>query len=282
MANTFAGERGGAEHGEDARPVAVLVRVEIRERDRAPLPPLDVAEPFAIGSGADARVRLPPASGARAEHVRVGDGRWVRFDGEAGDVAGGAIFELGDYRVTIAPAPAGAVASPPQRTASLARELLRGLLGDGGAPTLTVERGPIAGATRALAPPESTLVVGRGDEAGWVIDDRDLSRTHAEIRRGWDGARVVDLGSKNGTRVDGTPVGDGGAELADGALVELGNVALRFRDPADRALHDRAPRTSSPPARAPTPVYAATWPFYAALAIAALAVAALAWIVTAA
>jgi hypothetical protein len=261
-----------------------LVRVDIRERGRPPLPALDVAEPFAIGSGANARVRLPAASGARDEHVRVGEGRWVRFDGEAGEVDGGATFELGDYRVAIAPAPANAIASPPQRTASLARELLRGLLGDGAAPSLAVERGPNAGATRALAPPESTLVVGRGDEAGWVIDDRDLSRAHAEIRRGWDGTRVVDLGSKNGTHVDGARVGDGGTELVDGALVELGNVALRFRDPAERAMHDRPQRTTTPPpaTRPAPPARAATWPFYTALAIAALATAALAWLVAAA
>jgi hypothetical protein len=256
----------------------MIVRVEVSEAGRAPLPAIDVDEPVVIGSGASARVRLPAASGARAEHVRIAGGRWRDGDrdGELGD---GATFEIGDYRVRVAPAPAGAVAAPPQRTESLARELLRGLLGDGGAPTLVVERGPIAGASRALAPPESTLVIGRGDEAGWVIDDGDLSRAHSEIRRGWDGTRVVDLGSKNGTTVDGARVGAGGAELHDGAVIALGNVALVFRDPAERHLRgDAAPRHR--PAEPTSAGRASAWPFYVAVAICVAALAALAWIVT--
>ena len=252
----------------------MIVRVEVSEGERPPLPAVDVAEPFAIGSGADARVRLPAASGARAAHVRVDGGRWHRHDGASGELP--VEIVIGSYRVRVAPAPVGAVAASPQRTASLARELLRGLLGDAGAPTLVVERGPIAGAVRALAAPESALVIGRGDEAGWVIDDVDLSRAHAEIRRGWDGARVVDLGSKNGTTLDGARVDADGAELHDGALVELGNLALRFRDPAEHHLRGAAP--TPPRAPPPPPAHASAWPFYAALAIAELALAALAWV----
>lgn len=118
---------------------------------------------------------------------------------------------------------------------------MRGLLGAGAAPTLQIERGPSGGATRAL-PPEAALVIGRGDEAGWVILDEDLSRTHAEIRRGWDGVSVRDLGSKNGTRVEGAVVGPAGVELHDGARIELRNVELVFRDPAERHLRGGARR----------------------------------------
>lgn len=47
------------------------------------------------------------------------------------------------------------------------------------------------------------LVVGRGGEADLVIDDASVSRAHARI--GYDGARwsIQDLGSRNGTYVDG-------------------------------------------------------------------------------
>jgi predicted component of type VI protein secretion system len=133
-----------------------------------------------------------------------------------------------------------------------------------------VGRGPHAGAERTLAPPESMLVIGRGDEAGGVIVDADLSKRHAEIRRGWDGIRIVDLGSKNGTRVDGERVRD--AVLHDGALVELGPLALRFRDPAERHLGGAAP------ARTPAPLRRSPVVFYAALAIMMLALAGMAWV----
>jgi hypothetical protein len=256
-----------------------VIRVHISEVGQpsagAPnqLPPIDIADAaFVIGSAPTARVRLPAAS-ARAEHVRIAGATWRTADG-SGAIGDGVELAIGSYRVRIAPSPPGAVAAPPQRTESLARELMRNLLGTGGAPTLEVERGVVAGAKRMLAPPESALVIGRGDDAGWVIDDRDLSKRHAEVRRGWDGTRLVDLDSKNGTRLDGAAIRE--AELRDGALVELGNLALRYRDPAERHLRASAqPAAPELPAPAPrgNPLV-----FYAALAVAAAALAAIAWL----
>ena len=125
------------------------------------------------------------------------------------------------------------------------------------------------------------LVIGRGDDAGWVILDGDLSKTHAEIRRGWDGVRVIDLESKNGTKLDGVAVGD--AELRDGALIELGNVRLRFRDPAERHLRGEAPDAPRPTPipSPPTAVRGNPIAFYVAIAIMVLAIAGLIWVVTA-
>ncbi len=234
-----------------------MLRVVVSEQGREALPPVDVEGDFAIGSGPDARIRLPSGVG--------------RIDVRAADVGDGKTFELGAYRVHVAPAPAGAVAASPQRTESLARELVRAMLGSDAAPTLEIARGKLAGAKRVLAPPESTLVIGRGDEAGWIIDDKDLSRAHAEIRRGWEGVRAVDLGSKNGTRVDGEKVKQ--AELHDGALIELGELALRYRDPAERHLRgevvERRPSTTST---------STSTLFYVAVGIAVIAVAGLVWI----
>jgi len=219
-----------------------MLRVEVKEGDHEPLPPVDLDDAsFVIGSAPDARVRLPGIA-AQPEHVRVENGKWRDLvSGDDGTIGEGVTIELGTFKVKICPAPERAVAAPPQRTESLARELLRGLLGDGAAPSLEIERGPHVGATRRLAPPESTLVIGRGDEANWILVDEDLSRTHAEIRRGWDGTRIVDLFSKNGSRVDGVVVGAGGTPLRDGQLIELGKVAFRFRDPADRHFGVKAP-----------------------------------------
>jgi len=228
-----------------------VLRVVVSEEGREALPAVDVEGDFVVGSAGDARIRLPEGGPV---HVR------------AADVGAGKTYELGRYRVRVEPAPAGAVAASPQRTESLARELVRAMLGANAAPILEIERGKLAGAKRALAPPESVLVIGRGDEAGWIVDDGDLSRAHAEVRRGWDGARVKDLGSKNGTKVGGKRVAE--AELRDGDLLEFGKLAMRFHDPADRRLREPVHTKRTPPA------------FYVALAIAAAAIAGLVWILT--
>jgi pSer/pThr/pTyr-binding forkhead associated (FHA) protein len=135
-----------------------------------------------------------------------------------------------------------------------------------------------------LAPPESRLVIGRGDDAGWIIDDEELSRAHVEVRRGWDGAWLRDLGSKNGTKLEGVRVCEDPVELRDGAGIQLGNMRVRFHDPADRHLRAR-PATAattqmqeSVPARAffgspSMPV------FYVAMAIAIAAAACAIWVV---
>ena len=230
-----------------------MLRFAVSEEGQPPLPAVDLDEPRrrdrqrgrGARSGSRRRWRArstsrsTPAGWRALAEVIAGGER--RASGEGGPIGDGVALELGTYRVRVEPSPAGAAAAPPQRTESLARELVRGLLGAGAAPSLEIERGPSSGASRALAPPESTLVIGRGDEAGWVILDEDLSRTHVELRRGWDGVQLRDLGSKNGTRVDGARLGAAASvELHDGARIELGNVVLRFRDPAERHLRGEA------------------------------------------
>jgi hypothetical protein len=280
-----------------------VLRFTLSEAGQSPLPAVDLDEPrVVIGSGPAARLRLP-AEVAREQHLEITPAGWralaalivdgaPREGGASGPIEGGVVFELATYRVRVEPSPPGAAASPPQRTESLARELVRSLLGAGAAPTLQIERGPAGGATRALPPPEASLVIGRGDEAGWVILDEDLSRAHAAIRRGWDGVSIRDLDSKNGTRVDGARVGPAGVELRDGARIELGKVQLVFRDPAER--HLRGASEAAPAARVAAAAAAETggprsasasaagrWIAVAALAVAAAALAGLIWILAA-
>ena len=177
--------------------------------------------------------------------------------------------------------PTGAPGLSPQRTESLARELVRGLLGSGAAPTLELTRGPGAGAWRELPPPEARWIIGRGDEATWVILDEDLSREHVEIARGWDGVTIRDLDSKNGTRVDGKRL-TAAMPLRDGAMIELGNCALVFRDPAEKHMHGEVTaRTPTPPpiVSAPPPVPASSRAtFLIATGVCGLSLAALVWV----
>jgi predicted component of type VI protein secretion system len=259
--------------------VKSVLRCEVSEVGQPALPAIDVAGGVVIGSGANAQIRLP-AKAAQSAVVRIQDGTWTALadvsvdgatkrEGDTGAIADGTTFESGGYTVRVGPAPDGVPPSPPQRTESLARELVRGMLG-GASPMLIVERGPSSGAKRNVPPPDVTMVIGRGDEATWTIVDEDLSRTHAELRRGWDGTVLRDLGSKNGTRVDGVRVRES-IVLHDGALIELGNIALRYEDPAER--HLRAPSVVTSPPRA-----ANSTAFVLALVIAVIAIAGLVWI----
>jgi pSer/pThr/pTyr-binding forkhead associated (FHA) protein len=59
-----------------------------------------------------------------------------------------------------------------------------------------------------------------------VLADPNVSRNHAEIRPQGDGYVVVDLGSTNGTRVNGVKVTQ--HELRDGDEVVFGNTRMHF------------------------------------------------------
>jgi hypothetical protein len=74
-------------------------------------------------------------------------------------------------------------------------------------------------------------VVGRGDEADVVLDDPGISRRHVEIRVTADGphlaATLTDLGSTNGTFVDGDLARS--TPLRDGASITMGRTRATYR-----------------------------------------------------
>jgi DNA-binding winged helix-turn-helix (wHTH) protein len=74
---------------------------------------------------------------------------------------------------------------------------------------------------------QGTLIIGRARDAGIRIDAGGVSRHHARIIVSDGAARVEDLGSKNGTFVDGKPV-IGSQLLANGNEVRVGPVAFTF------------------------------------------------------
>jgi DNA-binding NtrC family response regulator len=75
--------------------------------------------------------------------------------------------------------------------------------------------------------PGDRCAIGAHPSNDLVLTDETVSRFHCELHATEDGVRVVDLGSRNGTVVDGLRVRD--AWLKDGSLVRFGAVALRFR-----------------------------------------------------
>lgn len=73
--------------------------------------------------------------------------------------------------------------------------------------------------------PEGELVLGRGEEADVRLFDGSVSSKHARVR--WDGwkrvAWLADLGSTNGTLINGHAVTGEEMELAEGNVVSLGD-----------------------------------------------------------
>lgn len=68
--------------------------------------------------------------------------------------------------------------------------------------------------------------IGRSEKLDIWVNHRSMSREHAEVRRDKDSLRVVDLGSANGTRINGREVRD--ATLEPGDLLEFGQVQFHF------------------------------------------------------
>ena len=73
---------------------------------------------------------------------------------------------------------------------------------------------------------EFVVTVGRMPESTLVLADPNVSRNHAEVRPQGDGYVVVDLGSTNGTRVNGVRVSE--QVLRDGDEVMFGNTRVVF------------------------------------------------------
>ena len=94
-----------------------------------------------------------------------------------------------------------------------------------GAALLVVRRGANLGARFLLD--ESSSVAGRHPEVDIFLDDVTVSRRHAEFLRSGIAFSVRDLGSLNGTFVDGARI-DAEAVLEDGAEVQVGKFRLTF------------------------------------------------------
>ncbi|OFI36451.1 hypothetical protein BIU82_13180 [Arthrobacter sp. SW1] len=74
----------------------------------------------------------------------------------------------------------------------------------------------------------SSVVLGRSSEADILVEDTGVSRKHLEIRSEGGFVRAVDLGSTNGSYVNGVKV-DGSTELVDGSTITMGRTKIIFR-----------------------------------------------------
>ncbi|MFD7744853.1 FHA domain-containing protein [Streptomyces sp. NPDC059698] len=105
---------------------------------------------------------------------------------------------------------------------------------------LHVVAGPDAGGVHLLH--GGQIRIGRSADADVPLDDPDVSRLHCAVTVSDDGrVSVADLGSTNGTSLDGVEVRERPVRLAPGALLRLGESALRL------APGSRPPRLTTAP-----------------------------------
>ena len=94
------------------------------------------------------------------------------------------------------------------------------------APVLSIIKGPQTGNNFELTGTE--ISIGRDPANTIFLNDMTVSRSHAKIVRGDSGAIIEDLGSLNGTWVDGAIVNS--APLHDGSSVQIGTFTLIYHE----------------------------------------------------
>lgn len=186
--------------------------------------------------------------------TRINDKRVV--SGRSTLLANGDIIEIAGFRMLFECDRAVGTTGV-ERTASLARQLLRAIASDEHAKDLHTElivrNGPDVGQVHSLPSAPARVTVGRATEADIVIDDADASRQHAEVVVAADGIRVRALAAKNGLLVNQSWIEE--RELVPGDEVTIGSTVLLFADPAEQQVQtlmdeDDEPY-APPPAAAP-------------------------------
>jgi hypothetical protein len=79
---------------------------------------------------------------------------------------------------------------------------------------------------RRIPVADQPVVIGRLSTCDIPLGDPQVSRRHAEVRRDAEGFSVVDLGSTNGTSVNGAPIRE--RRLTDGDELRIGSNTIRF------------------------------------------------------
>lgn len=102
------------------------------------------------------------------------------------------------------------------------------LVGPLAPPASLIGQGPLAGARFLLDRPST--IIGRAEDCHVRLADPLASRRHAEVRREPWRYIICDLGSRNGTQVNGQPI-TAPHQLQHGDSVLVASMPLRFEDP---------------------------------------------------
>ncbi|HXB04843.1 MAG TPA: prolyl oligopeptidase family serine peptidase [Candidatus Angelobacter sp.] len=201
----------------EAEPVA-----EAQEPEPAPAFEEQAAEPAAAMPEpepvASAQATAPPpVSDVKATMLRWPTNPGLQQNGET---------DSGEPATSIIPAwqPAD-IPSESRRTVSLSAMSPEAIAaGSAIAAKLSFETGPFAG--RVVALPSEMVTVGRAPDNDVVVSDPATSGRHGRIEVRAGAFWISDLGSTNGTLVNGEPVIE--KQLADGDLIAIGQNTMRF------------------------------------------------------
>jgi phosphoserine phosphatase RsbU/P len=102
---------------------------------------------------------------------------------------------------------------------------LTSMLGAGGMPQISISAG---GVDRRI-PLGNRTIIGRAENSHVRLADRSLSRNHAEILRREGASYLVDLGSTNGTFLNGVRL-ESERPLRDGDVIVLGEITMVYHE----------------------------------------------------
>lgn len=128
-----------------------------------------------------------------------------------------------------------ASAEPGEGTQAIAARAVQGILGrlgdaQGEGPYLRVLNGPDEGVRFPLSGALTEWSLGRSKECEFILNDPNVSRKHAIIKKDWSGYTVYDLGSKNGVQINDRQVTKP-RRLKDRDELTVGPIKLVYVDP---------------------------------------------------
>ncbi|BCJ71690.1 FhaA domain-containing protein [Catellatospora bangladeshensis] len=180
--------------------------------------------------------RLAPYAAALAQELAqsqaefIGEQAWTVYGDVIVEIERGDGLDTGMFRVsaevyTADQAPQASYEAPPQYPPYGGGQQAAPPHGGGGGGARNVRLVSGDGRTFPLAIGSTTI--GRGDQANLRLPDVGISRRHARLD--FDGAQVVltDLGSTNGTMVNGQRVS--AVALNPGDMIQIGTTTLTFR-----------------------------------------------------
>lgn len=212
---------------------------------------------ISIGRDQDNEIQVPLSTVSRKHCILFhNDGEWfledlksthgTKHNGRPVGAGGKKLLRDGDtielihFKITFQNAELASPDYSAEKTEALARKMVEEVLAtigrDGGeVPYVRVMNGPDEGKRFDIGVDVSEVVVGRGNECDFQINDANISRRHAIIKRDWNEITVEDAGSKNGVVINDRKIARATA-LRDADEVLLGAVRLTFIDPSAKFL----------------------------------------------
>ena len=206
-----------------------------------------------LGRDSSADFQIPLTTVSR-QHARISetDGVYVFEDlgsthgsllngkkiepGEKKVLRDGDIVELTKARITCNVEQEKVAGSDPSEgTQAIASKAVAGILGrlgdaQGEGPYVRVLNGPDEGQRLVFGGTQTEWSMGRSRDCELVLNDVNISRRHAVVKKDWSGFLIEDLGSKNGILVNERRV-DSRRRLKDQDEITVGPIRLLFIDP---------------------------------------------------